>query len=472
MNRIAFRGLRERKARTAFTLLAVVLGVALIAGTFVLTDTISKSFDKLVATAGENVDVKVLSRNSGDGLRRRRLADLPRRPSRRRCARVDGVAAAAGAFRAAVGHGGRRRAASASGRLNGAPTLAFSAVPERFDPFDYEGRAPATERRDRPLRDGGRGRRREGRRPHPRPGHPEDPAVHRGRASRRSAARARLGGAAFAVLTLPEVQALAGEPGKLTDLDVQAAAGRHAGRAQAARQRAGRAGRSSSARARRTRRKQSKDLVGRSSKLLTIGLLVFGLIALLVGSFVIFNTFTITVAQRTREFGMLRTIGASRRQILRAVVLEALLIGIVGSVLGLFAGIGLAPLLAGLLGLIGFDLPSTALVIAVRTIVVAILVGTLVTLLSSLAPALRATRDLAHGRDARGLASARRRPSAAGCWRCKLAVAGLGLALMLVGLFGGLRHVAGADAAGHRGGARLRRRRAALAAARRPRWRR
>ena len=60
MNRLLFRGLRERRTRTAFTLLAVVLGVALIAGTFVLTDTISKSFDKLVATAGENVDVKVL----------------------------------------------------------------------------------------------------------------------------------------------------------------------------------------------------------------------------------------------------------------------------------------------------------------------------------------------------------------------------------------------------------------------------
>ncbi len=83
MNRIAFRGLRERKARTTFTLLAVILGVALISGTFVLTDTISKSFDKLVATAGENVDVKVLSRNIGDG-----FGAAPRRsprPSRREC---------------------------------------------------------------------------------------------------------------------------------------------------------------------------------------------------------------------------------------------------------------------------------------------------------------------------------------------------------------------------------------------------
>ena len=92
----------------------------------------------------------------------------------------------------------------------------------------------------------------------------------------------------------------------------------------------------------------------------------------------IFNTFSITVAQRTREFAMLRTIGASRRQVLWAVVLEALVIGSAGSVLGLVAGIGLAPLLMGLLGLLGFDLPDTALVIAVRTIAIAIIVGTLV----------------------------------------------------------------------------------------------
>ena len=183
-------------------------------------------------------------------------------------------------------------------------------------------------------------------------------------------------------------------------------------------------------------RQQSKDL-SQILSYLTLGLLVFGLIALLVGAFVIFNTFTITVAQRTREFGMLRTIGASRRQILGAVVFEALLIGLPGSALGLFAGIGLAPLLAGLLGMVGFDLPSTALVIAGRTIVVAIALGTVVTVLSSLAPALRATRvsPMAAMRDdAVGSSKDRRR------WVlvAQSAVAALGLVLMLIGLFGGL----------------------------------
>ena len=243
------------------------------------------------------------------------------------------------------------------------------------------------------------------------------------------------GGAAFTVLTLPEVQALAGEPGKITDLDVQAQPGvtqtelkRRIG-ADVGRSVLVRTGKEDSA-------QESKDL-SQVLSYLTIALLVFGLIALLVGAFVIFNTFTMTVAQRTREFGMLRTIGASRRQILQAVVLEALLIGFAGSVLGLFAGIGLAPLLAGLLGMIGFDLPSTALVIAARTIVVAILLGTVVTLLSSLAPALRATRisPMAAMREgAVGVSKVKRR------WVRVLqsAVAGLGLVLMLAGLFAGL----------------------------------
>ena len=143
MNLLALRGLRERAARTAFTLLAVVLGVALIAGTFVLTDTISKSFDKLVATAGENVDVRVLSRTSGDASDGSTASLTFPATVEPRVRAVDGVAAASGAFRelsvTVVDARGQR-----VGPTQGAPTLAFSAVPERFDTFDYEGRAPRT----------------------------------------------------------------------------------------------------------------------------------------------------------------------------------------------------------------------------------------------------------------------------------------------------------------------------------------
>jgi putative ABC transport system permease protein len=432
MNRIAFRGLRERKARTIFTLLAVVLGVALISGTLVLTDTISKSFDKLVATAGENVDVKVLSPNTVAGFG----AAPTTFPSsvEARVRGVDGVAAADGSFRqlsvTVADDRGKR-----VGPINGAPTLAFSTVDKRFDPFEYTGRPPrrdgeialsATAAADAGLKVGDRIRIQGTQKI--RPYELVGTTTFGGAGS--------TGGAAFVVLTLAEVQTLAGEPGKITDLDVQAQPGiTQTELKQRVRAKLGgsvlvRTGKEDS-------QQESKDL-SQILGYLRMALLVFGMVALLVGSFVIFNTFTITVAQRTREFGMLRTIGASRRQILQAVVQEAMLIGFVGSVLGLLAGIGLAPLLAGLLGMVGFDLPSTALVVAARTIGVAILLGTVVTLLSSLAPALRATRisPMAAMREgAVGSSKVKRR------WvrGLQCGVAGLGLVLMLVGLLGGLK---------------------------------
>jgi putative ABC transport system permease protein len=117
-------------------------------------------------------------------------------------------------------------------------------------------------------------------------------------------------------------------------------------------------------------------------------LLGFGAIALFVGAFVIFNTLSITVAQRTREFATLRTLGASRKQVMRSVVIEGLVIGLLASVVGLFAGFGLATLLSA----VGGDTPEAGLVFAPRTVLVSLVVGTVITLLASIVPARRATR--------------------------------------------------------------------------------
>jgi putative ABC transport system permease protein len=432
MNRLALRGLRARKARTAFTMLAVVLGVALIAGTFVLTDTIGKSFDKLVATTGENVDVKVAPKEDASFDDQAPLT-IPA-SLEARVKGLPGVRGTSGSFEnvsvAIIDAAGKK-----VGPTTGAPTLAYSARDERFDAFGYEGRQPRTAGEialGRSAADaagvkvGDRVR-------------VQGDGPIRGYEVVGLATFGGTGataGAGIAVVTLPQVQALAGEPGKLTELAVEADPG-----VSPASLRTRVAGVVGSAYAVRTgaqdRAKSAQD-VKQILSYLTIGLLVFGLISLLVGSFVIFNTFTITVAQRTREFGMLRAIGASRRQVLRAVVLEALLIGVVGSVLGLFAGLGLAPLLQGLLGLVGFELPTTALVVAPRTVLVAVLVGTVVTLVACLAPALRATRvsPMAALRDvgATSPPSARRRRRVA----LEAAVAGLGVAVMLVGLLAGL----------------------------------
>src|SRR5207248_9347481 len=138
----------------------------------------------------------------------------------------------------------------------------------------------------------------------------------------------------------------------------------------------------------------AQDEKGVSSfiKLIRRFLLGFGGIALFVGAFVIFNTLSITVAQRTRELATLRTLGASRRQVLRSVLLESAALGVLASSVGLFAGFGLARGLSLLFNALGLGLPEAAPVYATRTFVVAMLLGTIVTIVAGVVPAVRATR--------------------------------------------------------------------------------
>ena len=146
----------------------------------------------------------------------------------------------------------------------------------------------------------------------------------------------------------------------------------------------------------------------------------FGMVALFVGGFVIFNTLSITVAQRTRELATLRTLGASRRQVLRSVVLEAFAIGLLASLIGLVAGVGLAQGLSSLFSALGLALPEAGLPIETRTIVVPLLLGTVLTVIAGLIPAVRATRvprspPCARARTPRRDAAARRGRSSPVC---------------------------------------------------------
>ena len=123
-----------------------------------------------------------------------------------------------------------------------------------------------------------------------------------------------------------------------------------------------------------------------------IFLLAFGLIALLVGTFIIYNTFTMLVAQRLRELALLRAIGADRGQLLRSVLSEAAVIGLLGSIIGSGVGIGLALGLHAVLDGLGLGLPSSGVVVAPRTIIISLVLGVVVTVLSAAGPALRASR--------------------------------------------------------------------------------
>jgi putative ABC transport system permease protein len=161
-------------------------------------------------------------------------------------------------------------------------------------------------------------------------------------------------------------------------------------------------------------------------------LLGFGAIALFVGAFVIFNTLSITVAQRTREFATLRTLGASRKQVMRSVVIEGLVIGLLASVVGLFAGLGLAKLLSA----IGGELPEAGLVFSLRTVLISLALGTVVTLLASVTPALRATRvpPIAAVREGSTLPPSR---FAAHSLKTAVVVIAVSVAAICVGIFAG-----------------------------------
>ena len=121
-------------------------------------------------------------------------------------------------------------------------------------------------------------------------------------------------------------------------------------------------------------------------------LTMFAGIALLVATFSIYNTFSIIVAQRTRQAALLRAIGARRGQVLRSVVFEALIVGLVASAVGLLGGVAMAGLLKGLFDALGFALPAGGTVIETTTIVTGLVVGVLVTLAAGVVPAVKASR--------------------------------------------------------------------------------
>ena len=344
---VVLRGLGARKLRTALTALAVVLGVAMISGTYVLTDTIDKSFDDVFQTASQGVDVVRHRREAGE-LRQR--PDVPADRRSRCCRRSrpsDGVA--------------RRRGRRVPARCRSRTRTATASAPAARRTSSRRTANPPLRRV--PLR---RGRARRGpptrsrwtRRP---------PTTRASRSATRSPSSAvpgaktytvvrrrevrrpsrRSAGAAVAITTLPEAQRMAGYQGKVDSISVAGDDGVTPDRAQdPCRRRA----------ARRRRHGAHRQGGGRPAGRRPPGpalascrpaLLVFAGIALFVGAFIIFNTFSITVAQRTRELALLRTLGASRRQVLRSVVLEALVVGFGAAVIGLLGGLGSSPGPAG-----------------------------------------------------------------------------------------------------------------------------
>ncbi|MGI8593304.1 MAG: ABC transporter permease [Solirubrobacteraceae bacterium] len=426
---VVLHGLAGRKLRTALTAIAVVLGVGLIAGTYILTDTINRSFDGIFATANEKIDVVVSPRQA---VKAQDGAAPPAFPAATlaEVRKVPGVAQAeGGVFNLAQIYDAKGKKIGSQGP----PTFVGSVQPETFSPYQYtEGRPPRTA--DEVALDptaAENGGFKVGDKVGVASQQPKKDYTLVGIA--KFGEQNSIGGASIALMTLPEAQRVLGEIGRFDEIDVRAEPG--TGAALASRLRTALPASVAVRTGAQQASSQASDVQEGFAFLRTV-LLIFAGVVLFVGAFMIFNTFSITVAQRMREFALLRTIGASRAQVMRSVVFEALLVGLVASVVGLLLGLLMAPGLKGLFKLVGFDLPAAGTVVQPRTIVVSLLVGVVLTVVSSLAPALRATRVPPIAALREGAVLPRGRIARLST---PLAVTGLalGAVLILLGLFAG-----------------------------------
>ncbi len=440
MVRMALRGLLARKLRTALTGFAVVIGVAFVSGTFVFTDTINESFTDLFERVSKGVDVNVTANNPVEGDFGGRIQPLPE-GTLDKVEAAPGVEAAAPRFETVVSIFDEQRERLGG---DGPPSIVFSANEERFDPQTYVEGGPARDAGQVTLDEatadregfevgdtiliGGR-----------------QPATEYEISGITNVGDQKSIGIQSLSMPLEEVQKIAQEPGAVSEVVVAAEGGTSPEQLKAAI--AGALGDTAVVRTGKEQADESASDITDSLGFLKIGLLVFAGVAVLVGGFLIFNTFAVTVAQRSREFALLRTLGASRRQVLNSVIAETLVIGFLASVAGILAGLLLAPALRSLLASFGIELPSTGTVIAPRTVIVGLLVGMIATLVSGLVPARRATQvePVEAMRDAV-------LPGAKRVSRKRLVVSGgvigLGLAALLLGLFGGASGSAAASLLG------------------------
>ncbi len=393
MTRVALKGLMGRKLRAALTAIAIVLGVAMISGTYVLTDTIKAAFSTVFTQAYSHSDAVITGRSAigtnsnGNGpggevpsLSANLLAQVQALP---------GVAKAGGSISdnaQILGHNGKVIS------QGGAPGLAFSYTPAnaQFNPLVLtSGHWPSGP--DEIAIDASTASKQ-----HLSIGH-EVGVVARGPVDHytiagtvKFASVSSLGGATMVIFPLATAQRVFAKQGHYDEIDIAA----RSGVSPQALVNQIKPLLPASAQV-RTGQQQAAQATKDTSGFLSIFqdfLLAFGGIALFVGSFVIANTLSITIAQRTRELATLRTLGATRRQVLASVLVEALVIGVLASVTGLFVGLGLAKGLNALLVSFGINLPQTGLVFKTRTIVVSLVVGIVVTLIAAVRPALRSTR--------------------------------------------------------------------------------
>lgn len=393
MLRITFKSLLARKLRLLLTALAVVLGVAFVSGTLILGDTLNSTFDKLFTTAYSGTDVGVRGKSAftvnvtdgGDPAQSR-----PPVPAEV----LDKVRDVPGVTQAEGDSSGFAQIVRPDGKVvetSGAPTLGGSWLGDSpLNPYELrKGKAPSATGQvaidestatDNKLKVG-------------------DPIKVLTESGSRDETisgivsfgeSGSLAGATVTIFDPATAQQVLGTPGNYSEI---LAVGDGNLSDQELRDRIAKVvpPRYEALTGDQIAATDSGNIKDALSFFSTF-LLVFAVISIFVGSFIIFNTFSMLVAQRSRELALLRALGASRRQVNRAVIIEAAAVGVLGSTIGLGLGVLLSVGLKALVGLFIGDLPANGLVFQGSTVLWAYLTGVIVTVVAAAAPAHRATR--------------------------------------------------------------------------------
>src|SRR4051812_5670290 len=386
---VALKGLAARKVRALLTAFAVVIGVAMVSGTFILTDTTKSSFTGLFAASFDKTDAVVSGKEIVKGSTAGGEARVPAALLERLRA-LPQVADAGGTI--SPNETNAADVTGADGKKAGREALPISVAraPPRFSPLKLASGTWA-DGAGQVVLDAGTAEKE-----HYKLGQTVvvstlgHPHRYRLTGTVTFGDTKSLGFASIAAWDVRTAQRLFDREGQFDTLSLAA----RKGTSQAELVRAVRplVGHRLDVKSSDQQAKDNAQNVEKSLSMIRNFLLAFGVIALLVGAFVIYSTLSITVAQRTREFATLRTLGASRKQVMRSVVTEGLVVGLLASAVGLVVGFGIAKGMLALIGALGVELPDAATVVAGRTILVSMALGVVTTLLASLVPAWRATR--------------------------------------------------------------------------------
>lgn len=434
MFRAAVKGVFANKMRLTLTALAIVIGVAFVAASFVFTDTISARFDALLETTATGVDVFVRPAppETGDTFQNTEFGSIPEET-------LNTVLAAPGVRIAEGGVAGFAQLVDKQGDAiggQGPPTLGYSwAVESSMSPVgikDGNGRGPevagevvidanSATKNDLAVGDtitvltiGA----------------PEEFEIV-GIAS--FGESDSLAGATLAMFELREAQRLFDLEGRFSAISVAAEPG-VTPEELAANIASTTNGDIEVVTAEQSNKEQS-DAISEGLGFLNTALLAFAAVAVFVGAFIISNTFRIIVAQRTRELALFRAVGATGRQVTWLVILEALIIGLIGSIIGIGIGVLLAMGLAAIMNAAGFNMPEGPLTVLPRTVIVGMAVGLIVTVVSALLPARKAARvPPVAAMNEEAARTPRRSLQVRAIWGT--VILSLGLIALFVGLFG------------------------------------